>query len=103
MLNEKFIKQFFDYFIVGTICTFVSVCLLYIFTEFLNLFYIISNVISFIIVLFINYYLTKKFVFKNDINISKRLKLFIYFIINISTIIIDSILIFLFTNIYLIY
>ena len=102
-INLNFVKQFFGYFVIGTICTLLSILLLYIFTEYLNIYYIISNIISFIIVIFINYYLTTNYVFKNSIRINKSLELFIYFIIGVSGVIIDSVFVFLFTNVFSIY
>lgn len=102
-IDLKFIKQFCGYFVIGTICTLLSILLLYIFTEYFNIYYIISNIISFILVIFLNYFLTKKYIFKNSIKINKGMELFIYFIIGVSGVIVDSSLVFLFTNVFCLY
>lgn len=58
--------QFLRYIFVGGIATIVDWGILYIFTEFIHLYYILSSVISFIAGLLINFILSKKLVFQSN-------------------------------------
>ncbi|TFF95500.1 MAG: hypothetical protein EU547_07465, partial [Promethearchaeota archaeon] len=48
LISKSFIKQILKFAIVGAIGTIVNISILYLLTEYLNVFYIISEVFAFI-------------------------------------------------------
>lgn len=97
--TDNTIIQFFRYLFVGGIAAVVNIGMLYVFTDIININYIISNVLSFILGLFVNYLLSKKFVFQGETNISKTKEFVIYAIIGVLGLGIDTLLVWLFTDI----
>ena len=73
MIKKKQITEFLKYALVGFIGIFVNILFLYIFTEFFQVYYLISAVFSFIIATFHNFILNKIWTFKENF----REKLFI--------------------------
>jgi len=70
VLNTLFVKgtdkthiQFFRYIIVGGLAFIVDFSSLFIFTEYLGIYYLISAALAFILGLIINYYLSVSWVF----------------------------------------
>lgn len=76
---NKLTKQIFKFLIVGGIAFLIDYALLYILTEYCNIYYLVSSVISFTISLIFNYIASIKFVFETDKKESK--KHFIIFIV----------------------
>ncbi len=64
VLENNIIEQFIKYFGVAIVAFIVNYLSLYLFADIFNINYIISNVISFIFGLNVNYVLSKKYVFK---------------------------------------
>lgn len=100
--NNIFI-QFIRYFFVGGIAAVVNIGMLYVFTNILNIYYIISNVLSFTLGLITNYVLSKLYVFKEETSISKTKEFIIYAIIGIIGLGVDTLLLYIFTNYFKIY
>ncbi len=100
--NNTFI-QFFRYLFVGGIAAVVNIGMLYVFTDIIHIHYIISNILSFIMGLSINYILSKKFVFQEETKISSSKEFLIYAIIGVIGLGIDTLLVWLFTDILSIY
>lgn len=91
--------QFFRYLFVGGFAAVVNIGMLYVFTDILHLFYLVSNILSFILGLIVNYLLSKKFVFQENTNISKMKEFITYAMIGIIGLGIDTIFIWIFTDI----
>jgi putative flippase GtrA len=91
LINEN--KIFVGYAIIGTIATFVDFAFLYSFVEFFKLWYIYSAIFSFLIAAFVNFYLNRKFNFKN-----KNRRFFLQFLIFLIFAIIGAVL-----NIFILY
>ena len=100
--NNTFI-QFFRYLFVGGIAAVVNIGMLYVFTDILSLYYLLSNVLSFTLGLIVNYLLSKKFVFQEEVSISKTKEFIIYAIIGVVGLGLDTFLIWIFTDIMKIY
>ena len=60
---KKLISQFFKFGVVGVIAFIVYYLSLYLLTEFLNVYYLISSIISFLLSIIVNYILSIKWVF----------------------------------------
>lgn len=60
---KKLISQFFKFGVVGVIAFIVDYLSLYLLTEFLNVYYLISSIISFLLSIIVNYILSIKWVF----------------------------------------
>lgn len=95
--------QFFRYFFVGGIAAVVNIGFLYLLTDLAHFHYIISNIISFTMGLVVNYILSKKFVFQEETTLSKSKEFIIYAIIGVIGLGIDTLLIWLFTDLIHIY
>jgi putative flippase GtrA len=83
-------KQLLKYLSVGLVGVIVDFVLLYLFTEFLGLFYLISATLSYIFGITANFILNKKYTFKFEQNkFRKNFKAFSsYFIVSISSMVI---------------
>lgn len=72
------VKQIIRFGIVGVIATIIDFGLLYFLTDFINVHYLISSTISFVVSLIVNYYLSVKWVF--DVKKKQTIKEFMIFI-----------------------
>ena len=95
--------QFFRYLFVGGFAAVVNIGMLYVFTDIVKIYYVISNVLAFILGLLVNYILSKKFVFQDETSINKSKEFIIYAIIGVIGLGIDTLLVWLFTDIIKIY
>ncbi len=95
--------QFFRYLFVGGFAAVINIGSLYIFTEFAHLYYLIANVLGFILGLITNYLLSKWLVFSKENSINKILEFTIYTIIGVIGLGLDTTLVWLFTNMGLYY
>lgn len=62
--HKKILSEFSGYAVVGLIATIVDVSTLYVVTEYMGIYYLISNVIAFSLGLTTNYLLCTNYVFK---------------------------------------
>ena len=93
-------KNFVDlikYFGVAIVAAIVNIGMLYVFTDWFYINYLISNILSFTLGLIINYVLSKKFVFKES-KLNKILEFIIYAVIGIIGLGIDTLVLWLFTS-----
>ena len=96
--TENTFIQFFRYLFVGGIAALVNIGMLYVFTDLVNLYYVISNVLAFTLGLAVNYILSKKFVFQGETSINKANEFMIYAIIGVIGLVLDTFLIWTFTE-----
>jgi len=97
VFKKSIIREFFSYFGVAIIAFLVNYLCLYILSDVLEINYIISNIISFVFGLTINYILSKRYVFKND-NINKKAEFLIYTFIGVIGLLIDTCVLWFFTE-----
>lgn len=95
--------QFVRYIFVGGIAAIVNIGGLYILTEGFNIYYLISNILAFIIGLLVNYALSKKMVFQNETAIKREKEFMVYATIGIIGLGLDTIFVGIFTSILSIY
>ena len=86
--NETF-EQALKYIITGIFCTVLDMLTLYLLTEYLSVYYIISAVFSFIVGVILNYIMSTFWVFKIRIIESRRLELLYYIIISLVGLVIS--------------
>lgn len=79
ILEKKIIKQILKFGVVGGLAFVIDYALLYLLTEFLNIHYLVSSIISFSVSVIFNYILSIKWVF--DVNKRQDVKEFIVFIV----------------------
>ena len=70
--------QFLRYIFVGGVSALINISTLFILTDFCHIFYLISNIVGFILGLTTNYLLSKKFIFTTKITLSKSFEFFTY-------------------------
>ena len=90
--------QLFRYLFVGGFAAVVNIGALYIFTEVFSLYYLISNVLGFILGLITNYLLSKWLVFAKESQVNKALEFFIYALIGVVGLGFDTLFMWLFTS-----
>lgn len=90
--------QFLRYVFVGGIAAVTNIGLLYICTDLLKVYYLISNVIGFMGGLSVNYLLSKKLVFAAEEQINKTLEFTIYAAIGVVGLGLDTLLMWIFTS-----
>ena len=83
LLENKLFKQIIKFAVVGGLAFVIDYALLYSLTEFMNIHYLISSIISFTVSVIFNYILSIKWVF--DVNKKQGTKDFIIFVV-LSTI-----------------
>ena len=81
--TDSSIIQFIRYFFVGGIAAVVNVGSLFIFVDLVGINYIVSNVLSFILGLIVNYILSKKLVFTHDNSMNIVFEFIMYAIIGV--------------------
>ena len=77
--NQKLINQILKFGVVGVIAFLIDYGLLYILTEYANIYYLISSIISFTVSLIFNYILSIKWVF--DVTKKQTYKEVIVFVV----------------------
>ena len=63
-LNYKVIKKYYRYFILNVIILFVNLSILYSLTEFLQIYYLISQIIAVGFAFLINFFISKFWIFR---------------------------------------
>ena len=77
-LSKYSIKQFIKYFFLSSVAFLVDFWLLYVFTDFLHIYYLLSNLVSYNIWALVNFWFNKKYTFNNTYkNKSKQFLVFL--------------------------
>lgn len=101
--RRKVIDEFFKFGLVGVLGTFFNLLILYIFTEFVGIYYLISAIIAFFIAATHNFILNKLWTFKEKINYLFAKKYMQFLIVSIFSLIINLIFLYIFTEFFNIY
>lgn len=83
-------KQIIKFGIVGTVAFVIDYLLLYVFVEYLGIYYLISSALSFTISVIFNYACSMKFVFVSRDDISKESEFVVFIILSIIGLIINQ-------------
>ncbi|MCK4558475.1 MAG: GtrA family protein [Calditrichia bacterium] len=96
--NHLFV-QLFRYFFAGGFAFIIDFCALFLLTEYLNLYYLLSAPLAFLLGLIINYLLSIKWVFdKRNIN-KKSVEFVIFALVGIVGLLLNQVFIWFFTEI----
>ena len=96
--NQLFV-QLFRYLFAGGFAFIIDFCALFLLTEYLNLYYLLSAPLAFLLGLIINYLLSIKWVFdKRNIN-NKSVEFVIFALIGIVGLLLNQVFIWFFTEI----
>lgn len=101
--NSNLLVQLFRYVIVGGLSFIVDYGLLYVLTEYVGLYYIVSATLSFIVGLTVNYYISVRWVFGQSKLQNKPVEFSIYAIIGIIGLLFNNILMYIFTDLFHVY
>ena len=97
--TDNIFIQFFRYLFVGGFAFLVDFFLLYFFSDFCGIYYLISAVLSFVISLIVNYLISIQWVFyKNQID-NKFIEFNVFSLIGIVGLLFTEILLYLFTDV----
>ncbi len=100
ILMDKLTQQIIKFVFVGGTSTLLDMGLLYVFTEYVNMHYLIAGTLSFVIATFYNYYLSMKFVFASKFDKGQRGKEFsLFFILSLISLILTIALLALFVDV----
>jgi len=101
--KKKVIREFFKFAFVGGIGTIINVLLLYILTEKVGVYYLLSAIVSFLIAMTSNFILNKVWTFKENIRLNAKKKYFQFTLVSIIVLIVNLFFLYLFTEIFEIY
>ena len=95
---KKLLNQILKFGIVGGVSFLADYLILIILIEFIHIYYLFSNGISFLISLFINYFLSMKFVFISKKKIKEKTKFLIFSVLSIIGLIINQLVMLFFVE-----
>lgn len=96
--NNDTLLQLFRYSFVGGLAFLVDFGLLVILTELAGIHYLLSATMSFLASLIVNYWLSKVWIFTHSTVKSKTVEFLIFTVIGINGLLINDLLLWLFTN-----
>ncbi len=96
--KKNVIKEFFKFAFVGLIGTIVNLVILYSFTEFLKIYYMISAVAAFVVAATSNFILNKIWTFKEEMKHEFLGKYIKFFFVSVVALIINLLFLYLFTE-----
>lgn len=89
------------FLLVGVVCFFMEIALLFIFTEYAHWYYLYSSAMAFIITVIVNYFMCTLLVFKSS---SKSKKQFMFFVItSVMGLVINQICMYIFVKFICVY
>lgn len=100
---KKITNEFIKFAFVGLIGTFINLVILYSFTEFLKIYYLLSAVFAFVAAATSNFILNKIWTFKEEIKhkfLGKYLK---FFLVSVIALLVNLLFLYLFTEFFKIY
>jgi len=103
MIKKESLKQFFKFAIVGVLNTFINMGVLYVFTEYLKVYYIVSAIFAFLVAVTNSFILNKIWTFKEDIKDKTTKKYSKFFIISVLALITNLSLLYVFTEVFKFY
>jgi dolichol-phosphate mannosyltransferase len=97
MKKEDFI-QFFKFALIGVLNTIINLFVLYIFTEFFHIYYLISAVFAFLFAVTNSFIFNKIWTFKEKISYNAYNKYFKFILISVVALIVNLVILYSFTE-----
>ena len=94
LFSKHSIKQYFKFIIVGGIGVVINLTILFLLTEFLGIYYIVSEIIAFITAIIHNYSINKIWTFKERLKDESLKKFSQYFLISLIGLVINLIVLY---------
>ena len=101
--KKKVIEEFFKFALVGLIGTAINIVILYYFTEFLNMYYLASATLAFLVAVTSNFILNKIWTFKEKIHHEAAVKYSKFFIVSIVALVFNLFFLYILTEFFQIY
>lgn len=99
MKNKKLIQQILKFGVVGGLAFLIDYGILFVCTEYLHIYYLISSIISFTVSVIFNYFASVKFVFTVKENSSKKKNFIIFIVLSVIGLGINQLIMWLGTDI----
>ena len=93
----KLKEQIIRFSFIGVLCFIIDIGT-YVFMLYLNLDYILSGLIGYVLSLIVNYSLNMKYVFVKNTNMSKKIELITYILLSIIGIILNEVILYISYN-----
>ena len=100
--TDRFLIQFIRYGFVAVVAFVIDFGLLYVFTQYLHIFYLLSATLSFFISLFFNYLLSVAWVFPSDPK-KRRTQIIAFIIIGLVGLVLNLIIIWMLSEFFAVY
>ncbi|MGY4884461.1 MAG: glycosyltransferase [Nanobdellota archaeon] len=101
--KNNLIKEFFKFAFVGAIGTLINLVILYLLTEKVGIYYIVSAIFSFIVSMTSNFILNKIWTFKENLKSNITQKYLKFASVSITALLVNLLFLYIFTEIYGIY
>ena len=101
--KKNIINEFFKFAFVGGIGTIINIAILYLLTEKLGIYYLISAIFSFIIAMSSNFILNKVWTFKENIKLGIGKKYLQFGLVSITALLVNLFFLYIFTEFFKIY
>ena len=102
-MKKTTIEEFFKYILVGGTCTFIDVLILFFVTEYIGISYLLSSIFSFLVGVFINYFLCVFWIFKVKTAASRMHEFSYYLIITFGAMCINTFIIWILSEFFAVF
>ena len=101
--KRNVVKEFFKFAFVGGIGTLINVAILYLLTEKVGIYYLVSAIFSFVVAMTSNFFLNKIWTFKENLVSSIKSKYLQFSLVSITALLLNLFFLYVFTEIFGIY
>jgi len=101
--QKNVVREFFKFALVGLLGTLINIGVLYLFTEFFGVYYVISAIFAFIIAATSNFFFNKVWTFKERISDSIAKKYASFFAVSVTALLVNLFFLYLFTEFFGVY
>ena len=96
--KKEIVLEFFKFALVGLVGTCVNIILLYLFTEYLGIYYIFSALFSFVFTVTLNFFLNKMWTFREKISYKTKDLYVKFFTVSIFSFLVSLFFLYIFTE-----
>lgn len=103
MIKKETIRQFFKFAVVGVLNTLINLSVLYVLTEFLRVYYILSAVFAFLVAVTNSFIWNKLWTFKENLSYHATTKYIKFILISVAALIFNLSILYILTEFFHIY